>query len=137
MGRQQRQYGLRPGQAFRQAGPVQPVHPPPLFGMADQPGAMPVAGMPEAEGLDPKAAAARAGPAPITRQSGQRKGKPFVQGGRKQLRRAVCRPALKAKYEQRINAGKAPEQAITALMRKLIVPAKAVQKGRPWQPKPA
>jgi transposase len=41
---------------------------------------------------------------------------------------------LKAKYEQRIKAGKAPKQAITAVMRKLIILANALlKKGRKWQ----
>jgi transposase len=112
-------------------------------GIAAVTAAMLVVEMPELGGLDPKAAAALAGLAPITRQSGQWKGKSFVPGGRKQVRHALCMPALvamrfnpamKAKYEQLTNAGKAPKQAITALMRKLIVLANALlKKDTPWQ----
>ena len=41
---------------------------------------------------------------------------------------------LKTKYEQLIKAGKAPKQAITAVMRKLIILANALlKKGRKWQ----
>ena len=93
----------------------------------------------------PKVAAALAGLAPMTRQSGQWKGKAFVQGGRKQVRQALYMPALiamrfnpdmKGKYEQLTSAGKAPKQAITAIMRKLIVLANALlKKTLPWQPK--
>ncbi len=53
-------------------------------------------------------------------------GKSFVQGGRKQVQQALDMPALaavrfnpdlKAKYEQLTSAGRAPKQAITAIMR--------------------
>jgi transposase len=41
---------------------------------------------------------------------------------------------LKAPYEQLIKAGKAPEQVITAVMRKLLILANALLKnGRKWQ----
>ncbi|MCC2096161.1 MAG: transposase [Hyphomicrobiales bacterium] len=116
-------------------------------GIAAITAAMLVIEMPELGSLDPKAAAALAGLAPITRQSGQWTGKAFVQGGRKQVRQALYMPALvamrfnpdmKAKYDQFIAAGKAPKQAITAIMRKLIVLANALlKKNAPWQPKPA
>ena len=96
---------------------------------------------------DANAAAALAGVAPIIRQSGQWKGKSFVQGGRKHLRQAFYMPALvaiqfnpdvKAKYKQLTNAGKSPRQAIAAIMRKLIVLANALlKKTLLWQPKPA
>jgi transposase len=43
-------------------------------------------------------------------------------------------PDLKAKYEQLTDAGKAPKQAITAIMRKLIVLANALmKKDTTWQ----
>lgn len=114
-------------------------------GIAAATAAMLAVEMPELGGLGPKAAAALAGLAPITRQSGQWKGKSFVQGGRKQVRQALYMPALvavrfnpdmKAKHEHLASAGKAPKQAITALMRKLIVLANALlKKAAPWQPK--
>ena len=45
-------------------------------------------------------------------------------------------PDMKAKYEQLTSTGKAPKQAITAIMRKLIVLANALlKKALPWQPK--
>lgn len=114
-------------------------------GIAAVTAAMLLVEMPELGSLDPKAAAALAELAPITRQSGQWRGKAFVQGGRKQVRHALYMPALvamrfnpdmKAKCEHLTTAGKAPKQAITALMRKLIVLANALlKKAMPWQPK--
>jgi transposase len=87
--------------------------------------------------------AALAGLAPIVRQSGNWKGKSFIRGGRQQVWRGLYRPALvatrfnadlKTKYEQLIKAGKAPKQAITAVMRKLIILANALlKKGSKWQ----
>ena len=100
--------------------------------------------MPELGSLDPKAAAALAGLAPITRESGRWKGKLFVQGGRKQVRHALYMPALvamrfnpdmKAKDEHLTTAGKAPKQAITAIMRKIVVLANTLlKKDMPWLP---
>ena len=93
--------------------------------------------MPELGSLDEKQVAALAGLAPIARQSGNWKGKSFIRGGRQQVRQGLYMPALvairfnaelKAKYEQLIKAGKAPKQAITAVMRKLIILANALLK---------
>lgn len=114
-------------------------------GIAALTAAMLITQMPELGSLDEKQAAALAGLAPITRQSGQWKGKSFVHGGRKQVRQALYMPALvamrfnadmKVKYNQLIAAGKAPKQAITALMRKLIILANALLKqNRNWHEK--
>ena len=85
--------------------------------------------MPEIGTLDRKQVASLTGLAPMTRQSGQWRGKSFIQGGRKIVRDALYMPALvamrhnpdfKAKYQALIKAGKPPKVAITALMRKLI-----------------
>jgi transposase len=106
-------------------------------GIAAVTAAMLVVEMPELGGLDSKAAAALAGLAPITRQSGQWKGKSFVQGRRKHVRQALYmsalvamrfNPDMKAKYEQLTSTGKASKQAITAIRRKLIVLANALLK---------
>jgi transposase len=114
-------------------------------GLAAVTAAMLVTEMPELGHLDPKQAASLAGLAPIARQSGRWRGKSFVQGGRAHVRQALYMPALvamrfnpdlKAKYDQLIARGKAPKQAITAIMRKLIVLANAILKaGRTWKPK--
>ncbi|MFU0508043.1 transposase, partial [Pseudaminobacter sp. NGMCC 1.201702] len=50
--------------------------------------------MPELGTIDNKQAASLAGVAPVDRQSGQWKGKSFIQGGRAWLRQALYMPAL-------------------------------------------
>ena len=112
-------------------------------GIAEVSAAMLLIEMPELGSLDEKQVAALAGLAPIARQSGNWKGKSFIRGGRQQVRQGLYMPALvairfnadlKAKYEQLIKAGKAPKQATTAVMRKLIILANALlKKGRQWQ----
>ena len=101
-----------------------------------------IATMPELGSLENKQAASLAGLAPVTRQSGQWKGKSFIRGGRANVRQALYMPALvaarfnpdlKAKYQQLIAAGKPAKIAITAVMRKLIVTANALLKAdRLW-----
>lgn len=103
-----------------------------------------VATMPELGELEPKQAASLAGLAPVARQSGQWKGRSFIQGGRANVRRALYMPALvaarynpdlKAKYKSLIDSGKPPKVAVVALMRKLIVMANALIKAdRLWVP---
>lgn len=101
-----------------------------------------IATMPELGSLENKQAASLAGLAPITRQSGQWKGKSFIRGGRANVRQALYMPALvaarfnpdlNAKYQQLIATGKPAKVAITAVMRKLIVTANALLKAdRTW-----
>ena len=102
---------------------------------------------PEIGTLGKKQVAALAGLAPMTRQSGEWKGKAFIQGGRKYLRHALYRPALvairfnpdlKQKYQSMIKTGKPPKVAITAIMRKLIEMANAlIKEDRMWTTKMA
>lgn len=103
--------------------------------------------MPELGRLESKQAAALAGLAPITHQSGQWRGKSFVQGGRANVRRALYMPALvaarfnpdlKEKYRQLVAAGKPAKVAITVAMRNLIALANALPKEeRMWVRDPA
>jgi transposase len=103
--------------------------------------------MPEIGTLDRKHVASLTGLAPMARQSGQWRGKSFIQGGRKIVRDALYMPALvamrhnpdfKAKYQAMIKVGKPPKVAITALMRKLIELANALIKAdRNWVKKGA
>ena len=103
--------------------------------------------MPELGHLSGKQAAALAGLAPISRQSGKWRGKERIQGGRASVRRAVYLPAvvatrfnpdMKAKYEQLVSIGKCKKLAITAVMRKLIVMANALLRDqRKWGEYPA
>lgn len=103
-----------------------------------------VATMPELGTLENKQAASLAGLAPVTRQSGQWKGKSHIHGGRANVRQALYMPALvaarfnpdlKAKYTALISTGKPAKLAITAIMRKLVVTANALLKAnRNWRP---
>jgi len=98
--------------------------------------------MPELGKLGRKQVASLAGLAPINRESGQWRGKAFIQGGRKPLRDALYMPAivamrhnpdLKQKYQTMVAAGKPPKVAIIALMRKLIELANTLIKNdRKW-----
>ena len=102
---------------------------------------------PEIGTMTRKQIASLAGLAPMTRQSGQWRGKAFIQGGRKFLRDALYMPALvaarynpdlKQKYQAMISQGKPAKVALTALMRKLIELANTlVKKDRKWTPKTA
>lgn len=103
--------------------------------------------MPEIVTMDRKQVASLTGVAPMTRQSGQWRGKSFIQGGRKIVRDALYMPALvamrfnpdlRAKYQAMIKAGKPPKVAITTLMRKLIELANIfIKENRTWVKKGA
>jgi transposase len=100
--------------------------------------------MPELGSMDAKQTASLAGLAPFTRQSGNWKGKSFIQGGRASLRQALYMPALvairfnpplKAKYLALRAAGKPAKVAIVAIMRKLLIIANALLRdNRLWTP---
>lgn len=100
---------------------------------------------PELGTLGAKAVASLAGLAPMTRQSGQWKGRAMIRGGRAHLRHALYMPALvaarfspdlRAVYDRLISAGKPPKVALTALMRKLLILANALLRdGRTWTEK--
>jgi len=99
--------------------------------------------MPELGTLSKKQVASLAGLAPMTRQSGQWRGKSFIQGGRKLLRDALYMPALvamrhnpdlKAKYTALIKAGKPAKVALVALMRRLIILINTlIREDREWE----
>jgi len=101
-------------------------------------------GLPELGSLDNKQAAAMAGVAPMTRQSGTWKGKATIKGGRRDLRHHIYMPALVATrfnpdlkeiYDRLVAKGKPPKLAIIAAMRKLVITANAcLRKMKPWQP---
>lgn len=111
-------------------------------GIADVSAAALLIECPEIGKLGRKQIANLAGLAPMTRESGQWKGKAFIQGGRHHLRRALYMPALvarkhnpelKEKYEKMIANGKPPKVALTAIMRKLIELANAlIRDDREW-----
>lgn len=99
--------------------------------------------LPELGTLKSKQVASLAGLAPITRQSGQWKGKSYIGAGRKFLREALYMPALvatrfnpdmKCVYQRLIANGKPPKVAITAIMRKLIILANSLVKNdKTWK----
>lgn len=99
--------------------------------------------MPELGTLKPGQASALAGLAPVTRQSGQWKGKSFVQGGRVHVRSAMfiaarfaakLDPHFKAFADRLFERGKPYKLVITAVARKLIEAANTVlMRGKPWE----
>lgn len=103
-----------------------------------------LADMPELGTLDRRQAAALAGLAPFTRQSGQWRGKSFIGGGRTQVRTALFlaalsasrfNPALKVFHRRLIDAGKPKMVALIAVARKLLILLNAVLRDeKPWQP---
>ena len=86
-----------------------------------------------------------AGLAPMSQSSGKWLGKARIQGGRPNLRYAIFmpalvairfNPALKAKCNHLVAAGKEKKVAITAVMRKLLVLANALLRDqRKWAEK--
>jgi len=89
-----------------------------------------LAHMPELGHLNRQQAAALAGLAPWTRESGTMKGMRCIGGGRPEVRLALYMSALsavrfnpifRAFYQRLIAKGKLPKVALTAVMRKLIV----------------
>ena len=103
-----------------------------------------LAEMPELGNLDRRQAAALAGLAPFTRQSGKWRGKSCIGGGRAPVRCALFmaalsaaryNPALKVFHQRLIAAGKPKMVALIAVARKLLVIINAVIRDeKPWQP---
>ena len=103
--------------------------------------------MSEIRQFSSKQAAKLAGLAQVSEKSGKWPGKEHILGGRAGIRYPVYLPAavarrfnpdMKAKYEQLVSIGKCKTLAITAIMRKLIVMAKALLRdGRKWDERPA
>lgn len=106
-----------------------------------------LADMPELGTMEEGQAAALAGLAPMTQQSGKWSGRSTIRGGRAVLRQALYMPALvamrfnpdlKRVYDRLVDSGKHAKIAITAVMRKLVVLANALLRDdRIWTPKQA
>jgi transposase len=103
--------------------------------------------MPELGSMRRGQAASLIGVAPFDRESGQWKGRRFIQGGRGRPRRMLylaalaarrfC-PALKAFADSLIERGKPKKLVIVAVMRKLIEAANLVlSRGQPWLKQPS
>jgi transposase len=89
-----------------------------------------LATLPELGALSDRKAAALAGVAPMNRDSGQYRGQQHIAGGRPIVRAILymaavaavrCNPVLRPFYQQLRQRGKTARQALTAVMRKLIV----------------
>lgn len=103
-----------------------------------------LAEMPELGALTPKQAAALAGLAPYTRQSGKWRGTSSIAGGRRVVRSALYmgalvasrfNPILKAFRDKLVAAGKPKLVAIVAVARKLLVILNAILRDKkPWKP---
>ena len=104
--------------------------------------------MPELGQISREEAAALAGLAPFDADSGTHKGQRRIAGGRSRLRRSLFAAALPAAfrwndalgvlYRRLIAAGKPHNLALIACARKLLIYANTVvQRGTPWNKKPA
>jgi len=104
--------------------------------------------MPELGQVTREEAAALAGLAPFVHQSGTYAGQTHIGGGRARLRRSLYaaalpaatqwNPACMALYRRMVGRGKKPISALVACARKLLIFANTVvQRGTPWEAKPA
>ena len=101
--------------------------------------------LPELGTLNRKRIAALVGVAPFNRDSGPRRGKRSVWGGRSRLQAVLymgalvasrCNPVLRAFYQWLLAAGKPKKLALTACMRKLLTILNAMAKsGQHWAPR--
>ena len=100
--------------------------------------------MPELGTLDAKSAASLAGVAPMACDSGNRRGRRKIQGGRGIVRRTLLmgawsasqrNPDLAAFYQRLLWAGKPKKVAQVAVVRKLVILANLlIEQDRLWQP---
>ena len=100
--------------------------------------------MPELGTLDAKSAASLAGVAPMACDSGNRRGRRKIQGGRGIVRRTLLmgawsasqtNPDLAAFYQRLLSAGKPRKVAQVAVVRKLVILANLlIEQDRLWQP---
>jgi transposase len=103
-----------------------------------------LAHLPELGTLDRKPIAALVGLAPLPADSGTRRGRRVVWGGRAQVRAALYmstlvavkhNPVLRRFYERLLAAGKPKKLALVACMHKLLLILNALLRQRtPWQP---
>jgi transposase len=99
--------------------------------------------LPELGQLNRQQIAALVGVAPLNKDSGNRRGRRRVYGGRAAVRRVLymaalaasrCNPCIRAFYQHLLRQGKEKKVALTACMRKLLVILNAmVRSGQPWR----
>lgn len=100
--------------------------------------------LPELGTLNRRRMAALVGVAPLNQDTGHRRGRRAIWGGRASVRAALYmatlvavrhNPVIRAFYERLRQAGKAPKVALTACMRKVLTILNAMLKHhRPWDP---
>ena|ERR1700678_3767554 len=103
-----------------------------------------IALVPELAETDRRELAALVGVAPYDDDSGRRRGKRAIWGGRAEVRHALymaaltasrCNPVLKAFRQRLIANGKTPKVAIIAVARKMLGIIQAlIRTGQPWDP---
>ena len=103
-----------------------------------------LADLPELGSVGRKEIAALVGVAPIARDSGQKRGRRYVSGGRASVRCALYLAAMNAArfnpvyrpfYERLVAAGKPPKVALIAVARRMLVTLNAmVRDGTEWSP---
>lgn len=106
-----------------------------------------LAGVPELGTLSHRALAALVGVAPFNRDSGRRRGRRTIWGGRSHVRAVLYmaalvatrrNPVIAAFYQRLLAAGKPKKLALTACMHKLLTILNALLRTQqPWQPRPA
>jgi transposase len=104
-----------------------------------------LADVPELGKLNRQQISALVGLAPYNNDSGPRKGKRSIAGGRKSVRSVLymaalaakrCNPVIKAFAQRLTQHGKPFKVVLTACMRKLLVILNSIAKsGQPWNPK--
>lgn len=103
-----------------------------------------LAALPELGKYSRKAISKLVGVAPIARDSGERRGKRHIAGGRSAVRHVIYMAALSARthnpvirafYERLVAAGKPPKVALVACMRKLLTILNAIMRdAAAWDP---
>lgn len=99
--------------------------------------------LPELGTLNRQEIAALVGVAPVAKDSGQKRGKRRIYGGRAPVRSVLymaalvatrVNPTIKSFYERLLTAGKEKKVALTACLRKLLVILNAIlRSGQPWR----
>jgi transposase len=103
-----------------------------------------VAEVPELGKVNRKEIASLTGYAPMSNESGQRRGKRRIQGGRPLVRSVVymatlsairCNPVIRRRYQELLARGKEKKVALTACARYLLVILNAmIRDHQPWNP---
>jgi transposase len=102
-----------------------------------------IAGLPELGQLDRRRVAALVGVAPVNRDSGQRRGKRTIAGGRADVRNALYmatlaairwNPVISRHYKSLVERGRPKKVALVACMRRLLCILNAIiRTNTPWQ----